>query len=142
MTISKKSWNEISKNDKPDLLKKLYIEQKKSFADIAELYDTYPNKIRREIVSFNIPIRDKSEAQKNALKTGKHKHPTKGNQRSEKTKNKIGLGVMKSWENLDEHELNQRKIKAKEAWSNLDEDEKARLTKLANEAVRKTSKLG
>lgn len=142
MNTSKKSWNNITKDEKFDLLNQLYIQQKKSFADIASLYDTYANKIRREILSLNIPVRDKSEAQKNALKTGKHKHPTKGSVRSEDTKNKIGMGVMKSWEDLDDNELNNRKLKAKEAWNNLDEDEKDRMVKLANEAVRKTSKVG
>jgi very-short-patch-repair endonuclease len=142
MSTSNQSWDKIKKNEKFDLLTRLYIDQKKSFADIASMYGTYANKIRREVVGLNIPIRDKSEAQKNALKTGKHKHPTKGLMRSEDTKNKIGMGVMKSWEDLDENELNQRKLKAKEAWTNLDEDEKARLVKLANEAVRKTSKVG
>jgi hypothetical protein len=142
MNTSKKSWNNITKDEKFDLLNQLYIQQKKSFADIASLYDTYANKIRREILSLNIPVRDKSEAQKNALKTGKHKHPTKGSVRSDDTKNKIGMGVMKSWEDLDDNELNNRKLKAKEAWNNLDEDEKERIVKLANEAVRKTSKVG
>lgn len=142
MNTSNQSWNNIPKNTKYNLLTKLYIEEKKSFADIADLYGTYANKIRREIVSLNIPIRNKSEAQRNALKTGKHKHPTKGQQRSEVTKNKIGHGVMKAWEELEDNELEQRKLKAKEAWLNLSDDEKARLVKLANEAVRKTSKVG
>ena len=142
MSKSKTSWNNLSKDDKSSILNDLYIKQKKSFADIALLYDTYPNKVRRETVSLNIQIRNKSEAQKNALKTGKHKHPTKGTQRPEDTKNKIGTGVMKAWESLDEPELEQRRIKAKEAWLKLDDDEKVRLTQLANQAVRKTSKVG
>lgn len=142
MSKSKTSWNNLSKDDKSDILNDLYIKQKKSFADIALLYGTYPNKIRRETVSLNIQIRNKSEAQKNALKTGKHKHPTKGTQRPEETKNKIGTGVMKAWESLDEPELEQRRTKAKEAWLKLDDDEKVRLTQLANQAVRKTSKVG
>lgn len=142
MTKSKVSWTNLSKDEKFNILNELYTQQKKSFADIAVLYDTYPNKIRREILALKIQVRNKSEAQKNALQTGKHKHPTRGTQRSESTKNKIGTGVMRSWESLDETELEQRKLKAKEAWINLDDNEKARLIKLANEAVRKTSKVG
>jgi very-short-patch-repair endonuclease len=142
MKKSKASWNSLSKNDKFNILDSLYTQQKKSFADIAILYDTYPNRIRREVLALNIKVRNKSEAQKNALKTGKHKHPTKGTQRPESTRSKIGTGVMRSWESLDEKELEQRKLKAREAWINLNEDEKAGLVKLANEAVRKTSKTG
>lgn len=142
MTTSKKSWSDIPKNQKLSILQSLYVDQKKSFADIADIYGTYANKIRRDVKSLNIPIRNKSEAQKNALKTGKHKHPTKGQNRSEETKNKIGFGVMKSWENMDEIELEQRKQKAKDSWNNLSDDEKSQLVKLANDAVRKTSKTG
>ena len=142
MSISNQSWDKINKSDKLDLLTKLYIDQKKSFADIAAMYDTYANKIRREVVGLSIPIIDKSEAQKNSLKTGKHKHPTKGLTRSEDTKNKIGMGVMKSWDSLDDAALNKRKLKAKEAWENLDEDTKQNMIKLANDAVRATSKTG
>jgi hypothetical protein len=61
----------------------MYLDDKKSFADIAKEYDTYSNKIRRDAVGFQIPIRDKSDAQKNALKSGKHQHPTKGKERSQ-----------------------------------------------------------
>jgi hypothetical protein len=137
-----KSLNSLDKEEKYSLLKNMYITEKQSFADIAEKLDTYPNKIRREILALKIPIRDKSDAQKNALKSGKHKHPTKGQNRSEEIKNKIGMGVMRSWDSLDDDALNKRKLKAKEAWENLDEDTKQNMIKLANDAVRATSKTG
>ena len=142
MKPSNNSYNNLSKIDKQKLIKDLYLKQKKSFADIAELYNTYANKIRRDAVSFKIPIRDKSDAQKNALKTGKHKHPTKGTSRSEEQKNKIGLGVLKSWDNLDAKTLKERKKKSKLAWEKLDQDAKDNMVKLANDAVRSTSKVG
>lgn len=124
------------------LIRKMYIEDMKSFADIANNLNTYANKIRRDAVSFNIPIRDKSQAQANALKSGKHKHPTKGKSRSENTKNKIGLGVLKSWENLDEKQLQQRQEKSLEHWNKMDDDTKKHLVKKANDAVRVASKTG
>ncbi len=138
----KTSYNLLSKQDKEAVIKELYLKQKKSFADIASLYDTYPNKIRRDAVAFKIPIRDKALAQKNALATGKHKHPTKGKNRSEAEKNSIGLGVMKSWEDLSEQELQDRKTKSKELWSKLDEDTRQNIIKSANKAVRVSSKTG
>jgi very-short-patch-repair endonuclease len=137
-----KLFKNLNKEEKHSLFHKLYVVEKKSFADIASELDTYPNKIRREIISLNIPIRDKSSAQKNALKTGKHKHPTKGQSRSDETKNKIGFGVMQSWENLDSESMEQRKRKSRESWEKLDEDSKAQMVKRANDAVRATSKVG
>jgi very-short-patch-repair endonuclease len=137
-----KSYDKLSKDQKKDLIQGMYINQNKSFADIAHEYNTYPNKIRRDAISLKIPIRDKSDAQKNALKTGKHKHPTKGSKRNELTKQKIGMGVMTSWENLTSKELADRKRKCKEAWENLDDNVKQNITKSANNAVRKASKTG
>ena len=85
-----KNYTKLSKTEKFDLLTDLYTVQQKSFADIAELCGTYANKIRRDAQALKITIRNKSEAQKNALETGKHKHPTKGSERSQRTKEKIG----------------------------------------------------
>jgi len=136
------SYNNFSKSEKEKIIRKLYLQDKKSFADIAEQYGTYSNKIRRDAKSFNIPIRDKSLAQKNALQSGKHKHPTKGKERSAEDKQKIGLGVLQSWDSLDDIELEKRKEKSKELWNKLDQDTKDNMIRLANQAVRVTSKLG
>lgn len=142
MNQYQKSLNKLSKEDKYALLNDMYTKQKKSFADIATELGTYANKIRREIISLKIPIRDKSSAQKNALKTGKHKHPTKGTKRPDDTKQKIGLGVMQSWEDLDASALKNRQNKAKQAWKELDEETKKYRQRLANNAVREASKVG
>lgn len=132
----------MNKAQKKSVLEELYIKQKLSFADIANKLDTYANRVRRDAKSLNIPIRDKSDAQKNALKTGKHKHPTKGKIRTDITKNKIGASVMKSWDLLSDQEIEKRKLKAKENWDNMGQDQKNHMLKLANDAVRKTSKVG
>ena len=136
------SYDQLSDQDKKDLIVSLYSSQGKSFADIAGMYDTYANRIRRDAKKFNIKIRDKSEAQKNALKTGKHSHPTRGKERSEDTKQKIGMGVLNAWENLEDKEIQKRKLKAKQNWENLDENTKENILKSANTAVRSTSKVG
>lgn len=138
----KSIYDSMPDKEKESLIRKMYIKEKKSFADIAAEFNTYANKIRRDAVNFRIPIRNKSEAQSNALKSGKHKHPTKGQNRTEETKNKIGLGVLKSWENLDDQTIEQRKQKSLEAWNNLDEDSKQEIIRKANHAVRETSKTG
>lgn len=128
--------------EKIKFLKEHYENNKKSFQDIATLTGTYANKLRRDAIKFNIKIRDKSEAQKNALKSGRANHPTKGKERSEKTKNKIGLRVLQAWENLDDHELNKRKEKARNNWNNLDQNDQEQILKKANQAVRESSKSG
>lgn len=136
------SYNSLSDNEKKKLLYNMYIKEKKSFAQIAKELGSYPNKMRRDAIKFKIEIRNKSTAQKNAFDTGIVEHPTKGKKRSEKTKEKIGQSVMKSWESLSSTELQQRKLKAKDQWDNMDEDHKKNMLKLANEAVRGSSKTG
>jgi len=55
-----------------------YILKERSTYEIAEQLEVYPNMVRRALQSHKFPIRSKSEAQSVALKTGRHKHPTKG----------------------------------------------------------------
>jgi very-short-patch-repair endonuclease len=135
-------YNQYDDIQKKKIIQELYIEKKKSFQDIAKIYGTYTNKIRRDAKKFKIKIRDKSDAQKNALTTGKHKHPTKGTTRSLDTKNKIGQTIIKSWEKMDDSKKEARRNKAKEIWNNLTEDEKQQRLISANKAVRQSSKVG
>jgi very-short-patch-repair endonuclease len=137
-----KPYNELSDKQKKDFLIQQYEHNLRSFQDIATECGTYANKIRRDAVKYKINIRDKSEAQKIALKTGRIDHPTQGKQRSSETKTKIGLSVMESWENLEDKELEQRKNKARQNWESLSEDTKENILKQANVAVRKASKEG
>jgi very-short-patch-repair endonuclease len=137
-----RNYDLLSESEKIDILQNHYIEEQKSFKDIADMYNTYPNKIRRDAQKIGLPIRNKSEAQKNALETGKHKHPTKGQTRSEETKEKIGLSIMNSWENMSKSELKRRSELAKLNWEKLPEEVKKNRLQSANAAVRETSKLG
>jgi very-short-patch-repair endonuclease len=135
-------YDKLNDSQKEKLIKELYSIKKQSFQQIAELYDTYPNKIRRDAKKFNIDIRNKSEAQKNALDNGSHKHPTKGQTRPENIKSKIGKSVLEKWESLDESELKTIKQKARDRWEKLSDDEKENRISAAIQAVRKTSKTG
>lgn len=142
MTNYHNSYDHLADSEKLKLIKNLYTIKKMSFADIAKQYHTYANKIRRDAKKFNITIRDKSEAQKNALQTGKHSHPTKGKERSDATKQKIGKSVMEAWDGLSEQQLKKRKKQAKNNWDKMDSDTKINMQKAAIDAVRKTSKVG
>jgi len=136
------NYSQMKDGEKIEFLKEQYENNKKSFQDIAKMTGTYANRLRRDAIKFKIKIRDKSEAQKNALKSGRVDHPTKGKERSENTKNKIGLSVLESWEKLSDSELQKRKDKARDNWNSLDENEQEEILKKANEAVRESSKSG
>lgn len=132
----------LSDKQKKELLIREYEQCGKSFMDIAKENGTYANKIRRDAIRLKIKIRDKSEAQKNALSTGKTKHPTFGKERSESTKSKIGKSVLKSWEKLDDKTIETRRQKAKDNWNKRSEDEKQNILHEAHIAVRESSKTG
>jgi very-short-patch-repair endonuclease len=136
------NYSDLSETQKKQILKQEYEVNKKSFNDIATLYNTYANKVRRDAIKLKIQIRDKSEAQKNALSTGKTQHPTKGISRSESTKQKIGNSVLKSWESMADETLATRKLKAKINWDNKSTEEKEFMLREANNAVREASKKG
>lgn len=137
-----KDYNSMSDSEKKKFIITEYEDNKRSFKDIADDLGTYANKIRRDATKYDIKIRDKSEAQKNALDSGKISHPTKGTKRSSETKKKIGLSVLQSWEELSDDELEQRKIKARENWNKLSDDQKQNILREANNAVRQSSKTG
>lgn len=136
------NYNKLTDSEKKRIIHQMYVQNNKSFQQIASDLGTYANKIRRDAIKLDIPIRNKSEAQKNAIETGTHKHPTKGRSRSEATKNKIGQGVLKSWDDMTDIQIAQRKKKAKEQWENLSLDQKNNMINKANQAVRETSKKG
>lgn len=137
-----KKYETLSDSDKISLLKEEYCSKNRSFPDIASDYGTYANKLRRDAIKFKIPVRDRSEAQKNALASGRHKHPTKGTIRSAETKQKIGASVLTFWEDMSEAELEVRKKKFKEQWEKLSDEDKKAMQQAANEAVRLASKNG
>jgi very-short-patch-repair endonuclease len=65
-----------------------------------------------------------------------------GKKRSEEEKQKIGLGVMESWDKLSDKELERRKKIARDNWEKLSPDEQQQILKKANSAVRQSSSLG
>jgi very-short-patch-repair endonuclease len=121
---------------------KMYVEDKASPYVIAKKYNTYPNKIRRLLQKLGIPLNDKSIAQKNAIQSGRTKHPTKGKKRPEKVKEKISETVSISWKNISEKERQKRVDKARQQWYNMTEEERNNLRNLAAEAVRRAAKDG
>lgn len=120
----------------------MYVNQKQSTYVIAQKYGTYPNKIRRLLQKRGIELNDKSVAQKQALETGRTKHPTRGTKRNAAIKEKISEKLYKNWQNISPEKRQERVDKAKEQWYNMTEQERENLRKAAAIAVRQAAKDG
>jgi very-short-patch-repair endonuclease len=110
--------------------------------NIAKELDTYPNKIRRLLQKQGKKLRDSSQAQTNALKTGSAKHPTAGKVRSKEDRIKISGGMMDFWDNMSDKEKERRAQIAKENWDSMSDEQRHKMNQLAFEAIRKAAKEG
>ena len=119
-----------------------YLKDKISITELAKRYNTYENKIRRILIKNGTKLRDKSAAQKLALKSGRHKHPTKGKCRSDEEKLKLGTALVKHWEWLSKEEDNSRVETAKQNWEKMEPEEQEKLRRSAAKAIRKSSTEG
>jgi len=120
----------------------MYENQNKSTYEIAEEFNTYPNKIRRILMKNGYELKNKSVAQKNALDKGTIKHPTKGKKRSDTTKLKISESQAKVWQDLSEEERLNRSLIGKESWNKKTPEEKAIFLQKAGDAIRHAAKTG
>lgn len=100
-------------------LKREYGDKERSTYEIAEELGTYPNKVLRAIKLHKITVRDRKRAQSNAIKKGRHEHPTKGRKRSQDVKRRIGEGVAKRWQDLSEEEREHRSQLARDRWESM-----------------------
>ena len=125
-----------------EYLKKNYIELQKSTYEIAEDAGTYPNKIRRALVSFGIPLRDKSQAQASALKNGRSEHPTKGKNLDENVKIKISDSMAECWQNMSVAEKKRRSKLSQEKWEELSPAKLEHMQKQAAASLREAAEFG
>ena len=114
----------------------LYQKDNKSTYQIAEELNTYPNKIRRVLIKHSVEIKDRSAAQKLALKKGRSKHPTDGTKRTEETKIKISSQLVKHWDDLDDSEKERRSLESKKRWNNMPKAKQQEIRKKATQAIR------
>ena len=129
-------------NKGEDYIINLYCKQNKSTYEIAKDLNTYPNKILRILKKHGVSIKSKSEAQKNAIKLGRHSHPTKGKERTDREKLSISKSLTNHWDNMTDEERQERVNQAKQRWLNMDEQQKEKMRTLASEAIRKAGKEG
>ena len=120
----------------------MYQDHNKSTYEIAEALKTYPNKVRRTLIKMGVPLKNKSTAQKNALKSGRSKHPTEGTERDPSIKLKISSTMVDYWSDMDEKERERRSAGAKERWQNMSASKKQEMREKANEQIRKSSTEG
>lgn len=119
-----------------------YFNEQKSIVAIAEELNTYPNKIKRMIIKNGKQLRDKSEAQKLALSSGRHTHPTEGTERPEETKRNIAKGVSKHWHSLSKDEKKRFSDLAKKNWEKITPQKKKEILDAASEGIREAAKNG
>ena len=92
----------------------MYTEKQKSTYEIAKHFSTYPNKVRRILVKNKVPLKTRSEAQKNALDNGSSKIPTLGKKRTKDEKLKISRGRKRAWSEMsEEHKKTMRALSVK-----------------------------
>ena len=132
----------MSKTERLNFLQKEYVDNKKSFCELAEVSATYPNKLRRDAKYFGLRIRNKSEAQTAVLKSGRANHPTKGQKRPETTRIKISESKAAAWKGLSEEDREAFAATAKENWENRSIDDKKEFRRKAAQAVRQAAEQG
>ena len=115
----------------------LYQEEEWSTYQIAEKLGTYPNKIRRILKKNGIHLRTRSNAQKNALSSGRSSHPTAGTTMSEETKMKISDSQGYVWDSLTDEQKEYRSQIGRRSWDQKTDEEKASLIEEAQNAVRR-----
>lgn len=120
----------------------LYIHEGKSTYQIAKLLNTYPNKVRRILIKHNITLKNKSEAQKNALKNGLSRIPTEGRKRSKEERLKISKSQKLTWSKIDKQKYDSHVQRAKKRWESMTEEEKENMRKLAVKAIQVAGKEG
>jgi very-short-patch-repair endonuclease len=130
----------FDKDQKKDILD--MYSKGESMIVIADKYGTYTNKIRRLLIKEGAEIRDKSEAQKLALKSGRHKHPTEGTVRPEEFRIAISEKLKDHWGSLDDTERKRRSDLAKEQWENMEDSQKEKMRENSTKAIRVASKEG
>ena len=119
-------------------VEKMYDEGK-SVREIAEYFNTYPNKIARLLKKSGKQLRSKEEAGKIAVQQGKVKPPMLGKKRTEEDKAKIGAARAKKWATMSQDELEAFKEGARERWKAEPEEAKLERQRLAGEALRRAS---
>lgn len=121
---------------------KLYTKDKKSLAEIAEKYNTYPNKILRILKKLGVERRTNSESQKQAIENGRKVAPNDGSPRSEAVREAISEGMSTYWRNADESVVEAHRERAKAQWEAMTDEELEEKQRKAREGILRAAKEG
>lgn len=121
---------------------RMYTVDNKSPQEIAEQFNTYPNKIRRMLIKHGYELKSRAEAQKLALASGRRKHPTAGKKRTEEEKLKISKTLTNSWGNVGEKEKERRANISKKRWNDMTNIQKEKMRQSSIAAIRDAGKKG
>jgi very-short-patch-repair endonuclease len=124
-----------------EALIKGYKDGLSSYALAKEL-GTYSNKVRRALKYLGVTLRGYSEAQKQALESGRAVNPTEGKTLSDEVKAKISKNRAKAWANLSDEERDRVSQMSKDQWARMSDEEKHELRQKALLAVRETGTKG
>ncbi len=87
-----------------DFLNAQYVGALRSTPDIARELDTHANTVRRALLAHGYIPRNHSQAQKIALSSGRHQHPTLGKERQPHTKVLIRATLIKTFHKKHQEE--------------------------------------
>lgn len=116
--------------------------ESKSTYEMADELGTYPNQVRRALLKLGAKVANRSEAQKRALASGRHTHPTAGKVRDEATKLRISESMHKHWTGLSDEERERRSEMSRQQWEDMSEADKSAIREAAAVAVRQAAKDG
>lgn len=142
LKLKLKSLDKLDSSEQEELLRSLYNDHNLSWVEIAELGNSYPNKIRRLAKKLNIASRDKKDAQSNALKNNRHPHPTKDKGHRQESKIKISDKMSDYYENISQADRDKLVEDAKKRWSKKSAEEIRDMREAANAATRRAAKEG
>jgi very-short-patch-repair endonuclease len=111
----------------------------KSIREVAELHQTYPNKVLRLLKKCGETLRTKEEAAKIAVDQGKIKPPMLGKKRTQAEKDNISEKRAKRWKEMSEENLEAFKKNAKDRWDSQSDEDKIYKQQKAGEALRRAS---
>ena len=114
-------------------------QENNSTYSIAKELNTYPKKIERILKKNGYSLRNKSEAQALALKSGRSKHPTEGIPRTDEQKVRISQAAAQRWQEMSPKDKQKFNLQAKQRWQQMSPEKKREMLEKAGRALRQTA---
>lgn len=110
--------------------------------EIATKYNTNPNMIRRRLVKLGVKLRNKSEAQKEAINSGRVDHPTKGRERTNEEKLAISSSAVRYWNDMSDADREKRKKQAEKNWNDMSPVQREDMRRKGVREIQKAARAG